>query len=44
MIKTLLILGALINLLVCYACCKVASDADDWAEIEWLMFFDEDDE
>ena len=42
MVKTLLILGALINLLVCYACCKVASDADDWAENEWQKMNEDD--
>lgn len=43
MVKTLLILGILINAVICYACCIVAGRADDeMDEIEWMMF-DEDD-
>ena len=42
MIKVLLITLAILHVLICYACCKVASDADDWAENEWQKMNEDD--
>ena len=41
-LKAILIILAILDVLVCYASCKVASDADDWAENEWRKMNEDD--